>query len=142
MRLFEMTVESQIVSLIYFVAHKCAIYCDNNFKKFGMTFTQSVLLFLIDKFGDRDLCQKDIENLLGVKGSSITSLVNNTSKKGLIERIPCATDGRKYYIKLTDKGKNVIKEMRSSFKENKIDLFKELTDEEKQQLIDILLKIT
>lgn len=142
MKVYEQSDENQIIKLIYSLAHKCAIYGEVNFKKFGITFPQSVLLFLLAEYNDRDLCQKDIETMLGVKGSSITSLVNNTSKKGIIERKPCASDGRKYIIKITDKGYELIEKIKSGYKEIKIDLFETLTDDEKKQLLNILLKIT
>lgn len=79
--------------------------------------------------------------MLGVKGSSITSLVNNISKKGLIERRHCASDGRKYIIKLTNKGNMLLEKIRLEHNDMEIELFKALNDEETKQLLNILLKI-
>jgi DNA-binding MarR family transcriptional regulator len=134
--------ERELMRLIYSAAHKCVSFCEDIFKQYDVTFPQSVLIFLVYEHIDEDLCQKDIENKLGVKGSSITSLINNVSKKNLIERKKCDGDGRKYIIKLTDDGKKLVEKISSDYKDTNLGVFKSLNNEEKEQLMNILLKIS
>lgn len=133
--------DRDILELIYRVTHKCVIFCEEQFKKYGLTFPQSAILFLIMRSDKKELCQKDFEEVFGVKGSSISSIINNMCKKELIERKPCVNDGRKLIINLTDKGKEIINYIKNDSNNLSFDLFKNLTDYEKDEFIKILLKL-
>lgn len=52
------------------------------------------------------LCKK-----LRLERGSMTSVIDTMFEKGLVERKRCATDRRKLYIRLTEKGKEDAKEL-------------------------------
>lgn len=139
--MFEDTKEGQILKLIYSVSHKCIVLCENESKKYGISFPQLVILSMLNKNQDKDICQKDLENKLGVKGSSISSLLSNMIKKNFIVKEASACDGRKYIVKLTDKSLDLINKIEYESTKYNFNIFNELTEEEKDQLIKILLKI-
>ena len=75
------------------------------FSDFDVTYPQSrVLTRLFAQLGKGDVNQRDLEHALGIKASSVSSLVRNLEQKGLItsERLP--QDTRNKRIILTEKG--------------------------------------
>ncbi|MGN1318942.1 MAG: MarR family winged helix-turn-helix transcriptional regulator [Lachnospirales bacterium] len=137
----ENDVERQIIQIFYKISHECARIAEEHLKNFKMSFPQIVILHIIYNNGDKALCQKDLVELLGVKGSSVTSIINTMTKSGLIERANCNTDGRKVLINLTEKGREVHCQVEKSLDDIKIGVFDNLTREETEQLLNILLKI-
>ena len=80
-------------------------YFGNLFAGYGVTYPQSrVLTRLFSQLDKEDVNQRDLEHALGIKASSVSSLVRNLEQKGLIrcERLP--QDTRNKRILLTDKG--------------------------------------
>lgn len=80
-------------------------YFDNLFSGYDLTYPQSrVLTRLIGQLGKGNVNQRDLEHALGIKASSVSSLVRNLEQKGFItcERLP--EDTRNKRILLTDKG--------------------------------------
>ncbi len=75
------------------------------FSDYDVTYPQSrVLTRLFAQLGKGDVNQRDLEHALGIKASSVSSLVRNLEQKGLItsERLP--QDTRNKRIILTEKG--------------------------------------
>ena len=80
-------------------------YFGNLFADYDVTYPQSrVLTRLFAQLGKGDVNQRDLEYALGIKASSVSSLVRNLEQKGLIrsERMP--QDTRNKRILLTYKG--------------------------------------
>lgn len=80
-------------------------YFGNLFAEYDVTYPQSrVLTRLFARLGKGDVNQRDLEYALGIKASSVSSLVRNLEQKGLItcERLP--QDTRNKRILLTEKG--------------------------------------
>lgn len=80
-------------------------YFDNLFSDYDVTYPQSrVLTRLFGQLGKGNVNQRDLEHALGIKASSVSSLVRNLENKGFItcERLP--EDTRNKRVMLTDKG--------------------------------------
>ena len=80
-------------------------YFEKLFADYDVTYPQArVLTRLFSKLGKGDVNQRDLEYALGIKASSVSSLVRNLEQKGLIrsERVP--QDTRNKRILLTEKG--------------------------------------
>lgn len=71
-----------------------------------------ILGFLYDH-SDRAVYQKDIEEEMALRKSSVTSLLNNLEKNGLIERRPSQEDARLKSVILTAKGSEIHEEVAS-----------------------------
>ena len=66
-------------------------YFDNLFSDYDVTYPQSrVLTRLFGQLGKGNVNQRDLEHALGIKASSVSSLVRNLENKGFItcERLP------------------------------------------------------
>lgn len=80
-------------------------YFDNAFADCDVTYPQSrVLTRLFSQLGKGDVNQRNLEYALGIKASSVSSLVRNLEQKGFVtcERLP--QDTRNKRIILTEKG--------------------------------------
>lgn len=82
--------------------------------------------------------QKDIEVALGLKGSSITSLMQGLEKKEFIKRITSLNDSRIKELVLTDKGINLIETFENVFNEIENTVVIGFSDDEKKQFLSYL----
>ncbi|MDD7389616.1 MAG: MarR family transcriptional regulator [Lachnospiraceae bacterium] len=74
------------------------------FDDLPLTSTQALTLeFIIDKAQHGEVFQKDIEVFLSIRGSSVTSLINNLERDGYIRRETVAFDGRYKHLAPTEK---------------------------------------
>lgn len=64
-----------------------------------------------------EISRKYLQNRLLISGPSVTSLLNNLESKGFIERSVNTEDGRAFSIKVTEKGKSVISDVKLLFQQ-------------------------
>lgn len=62
-----------------------------------------VLHYIIVESEHRNIFPKDLEEFLEIKGSSVTSLINNLERGGYLRRESLASDGRYKKLVLTEK---------------------------------------
>lgn len=128
------------------IANRQKVLLNLGTSEYGVTYTQSmVILFLFEtqKFygDDHEISQKDVENYLYVKGSTVTRLLARMEENGLITREKSQRDSRSNCLHLTEKGESchklffdvldIIEEM----------MIKGLTTSEKEQLQILLQKV-
>lgn len=82
------------------------------FDDLSITSTQALVLeFIMQKSKVGKVFQKDIEVFLSVRGSSVTSLINNLERDGYIRREAVNFDGRYKHLAPTDKALDMQKEI-------------------------------
>ena len=81
--------------------------------------------------GQKNIKRKDLENYLNLKGSSVTSLMNGLEKNGFLERVPSEKDGRRKILSLTEKSKEIVKQMDLVFEATDNQLQEGMSEEEK-----------
>ena len=99
------TKDPDVGYLITNISYAIRQHFGNLFAEYGVTYPQSrVMTRLFDQLGKGDVNQRNLEHALGIKASSVSSLVRNLEQKGLIysERLP--QDTRNKRILLTEKG--------------------------------------
>lgn len=87
-----------------------------------------------------DLSVGEVQKKILSTSGTITVIINNLAKRGLLERLPAVDDKRKSILHITEKGKELIKEV---FPENRtviIDSMAHWSEEEKEQMLKILKK--
>jgi MarR family transcriptional repressor of mepA len=82
--------------------------------------------------------QKDIEMAMGLKGSSITSLMQSLERKGFILRSSSAMDARTKELSLTSKGQELINEFKEVFDETEGRITSHMTDEQRETFLQML----
>lgn len=108
---------------------------DNETSKYGITGVQGRIIgFLFFNFDKRDIFQKDIEQELEIRRSSVTSVLQLMEKNGLIERVSISKDARLKKLVLTEKGNEVQRNVYNRILDLEQSLKEELSEEELNQL--------
>lgn len=97
--------------------------------------------FIILEGEDKDIFQKDLEKGLDLKRCSISLMLNNMEKNGLIQRVPVAEDARLKKILLTDKSHKLYEKISTGINSVEDRLIKEITEDELKVFYNVLDKI-
>ncbi len=84
---------------------------------------------------------KNISKKLNVTGANITCVMDNLQKRNYAERIPSRHDRRIINAELTKEGKKMIKKFTPLYVESIDEETKNLTDDEKKTLVELLTKL-
>jgi DNA-binding MarR family transcriptional regulator len=126
--------------LITNISYGIRQYFDKLFVDYDVTYPQSrVLTRLFGQLNKGNVNQRDLEYALGIKASSVSSLVRNLEQKGLIrcERLP--QDTRNKQVMLTEKGLELQHVLESARDKAEAELVKGL-DEAQQELLKQFLR--
>lgn len=116
---------------------------DNETAKYGITGVQGRILGFISHYSkERDIFQKDIEEELDVRRSSVTSVLQLMEKKGILERVSVSKDARLKKLVLTEKGMEIQRNVHNRILELDKSLRDELSDEEFDQLVSLIDRLT
>lgn len=91
--------------LIYLIDHAFHMKRNEMLLKYGITSSQNKVLRCL--WEEDGLYQSDIAKQLSVRAPSLTKLIEQLEKKGLIERKSCEKDGRVKSVYLTEKGREI-----------------------------------
>lgn len=106
-----------------------------------MSFSKSELLTLL--FADRyeDIIMSQIAEYINVSMSTATGIAERLVKKGYLQRSRSDTDRRIVIIKLTEKGKRLVNEIKEIADYYFRKITDSLTEEEKELLGKVFLRI-
>lgn len=108
----------------------------------NLTISQAYVIdFICNEGKNKDVFQKDLESVFDLKRSSISLMLNNMEKSGLIERMLVKEDGRLKKIVLTEKSIKIYEKISDAIDliENK--LSENITEEEVKVFQNVLNKI-
>lgn len=86
------------------------------------------------KRGER-VCQRDAEERLALRGSSVTSLVNALTEKGFLRRERTAEDGRVRYLVPTEEGMRLGEKVWKTMEEFTEEVFAGIPDSELEGML-------
>ncbi len=95
---------------------------------------QFSILFEIAKAGE--VMQKNMINRLALEKAHVSKVVKKLKVMGLIEIIPLPDDKRSAFLKTTSKGRALVEDCRSVFREWNREWFDEFSDEEINNILD------
>lgn len=116
------------------ISHLMTNLQDRCLNLYGLSNQQARILMYISKHHKKNqakIKRKDLEQYLNIKGSSVTSLINGLEKNGFLERTPSGLDGRRTIMSLTDKSRELLKQMDLVFEATDNQLQEGMSDEEK-----------
>ncbi|MBV2363335.1 MarR family winged helix-turn-helix transcriptional regulator [Streptomonospora nanhaiensis] len=88
----------------------------------GVGLTEYRALAHLAQAADRELRVNDLAQKVGLNQSSVTRMVSRLEDKGLTVRDLCPDDGRGVYAVLTDRGEELLREVRGPYEERLRDL--------------------
>ncbi len=98
-----------------------------------LTPMETQALFII--YYDSDKCMSEISEELQVSKQQLTKIIKSLEDYGLVVRYQDETNRRFMRTKTTDAGKNICEEIRGTICEAKMQIFKNLSEEEREQLL-------
>ena len=95
-------------------------------------------IFMVLSQNKDGLTQSEICNLVHLKKSSVSELLQQMENEELIIREKSNLDNRKTIVKLTNKGKSLDNKIKSVFKKYELIMSSSLSDKEKENLISYI----
>jgi DNA-binding MarR family transcriptional regulator len=129
----------EYVQNIIKVVHRLKVHLDNVLAPYGITGQQARVLELIYAHSQNTqvVCHKDIEEMLGLRASSVSSLIQGLEKRGLILR-RSGSDARRKQLELTEKGALLHTEMWTVFTQAQDSIVRAMSEEEKKTFLSLL----
>lgn len=106
-----------------------------------ITATNRFILLYLSKNADRDIFQRDLEEVFSVRRSTMSSVLQRMEDKGLLTRSAVDYDARLKKIALTEKGMIMHRQMESSIDRMEEKLIRGLSREETETLLSLLEKV-
>ena len=131
----------QLIRRFQAIGHKLKRLGDENLAEKGLTFSQlRVLAHLLRRQGESVL-QRELEEVLGIRRSSVTALLQNLEKAGLVRRESVPEDGRQKRIFITEKGLSLDRELRAYMDDLEAEIENLFTPAEAERLNGCLARI-
>ena len=97
---------------------------------------------VLKNLAQNDNCKmSDLSSALFVTLANMTSMADRMERDGYLKRVADPEDRRIVRIKMTPKGKNVVKKMQEQRLQSLTSALSRITDEEKEKLLKIMSKI-
>ncbi|MGM9662914.1 MAG: MarR family winged helix-turn-helix transcriptional regulator [Oscillospiraceae bacterium] len=98
--------ETHILPLLSCAYHKGQRYMDRRLRRYDVTPAQAhTLRFLLRETPRREVNQRDLEEFLRIRPSTVSGIVERLEQKGFLLRTPSRTDARRRALTLTDRGR-------------------------------------
>lgn len=123
------------------VANRFRRLGDENLQKEGITISQLRVIAYVSQRGDQPVFQKELEEHFGIRRSSVTCLLQNMEKSGLLVRRGSESDARVKIVSLTEKGRMLDEKLKSYIHGLESELTRDFTEEEKVLLQSFLLRM-
>lgn len=107
----------------------------------GMTIPQIATITILTLSSEQDVFQRDLEHILKLRRSTISSLLNTLERKELIQRIPVPQDARLKKLVLTEEGRRIGALVYQVFSQTNDAMVEGFTQEEQDTLSSLLLRI-
>lgn len=96
---------------------------------------------LLGVLRDRTPTMNELARFLGLDKSSVTGLVDRAERRGLVARVPSATDRRAVLVSLTDEGRSFVSQAAAAFEADVSALLSRLPPRERETLSRIVSRL-
>ncbi|NQX47649.1 MarR family transcriptional regulator [Paenibacillus tritici] len=129
------------LDLFQIIGLKLKKRADESIKEQGLNAQQGKVIDYIYQNQNNHIIQKNLADRFHLRGASITTMLQGLEQKGFIERKIPANNERQKNIYVLPKAIELIEEFQDSFRKVEEEIVQILTEEEKQILKEILIKI-
>jgi len=89
---------------------------------------------LLGVLRDRKPTMNELARILGLDKSSVTGLVDRAERRGLVMRVPSATDRRVVLVSLTDDGRALVSQAAACFETDVVTMLERLPAQDRDAL--------
>ena len=115
--------------------------CARALTEYGLTLRNVLVMAYLENHKNELVTQKTLEDHMHLSNPTVTVLIQNMEKKGLVKRCRVPEDGRKYSLTLTEHAIEIGTACRQKFLDSEKQFYDGITEEEKRQLFRIFQKI-
>ncbi len=134
---------SDIGRCIHILSRQIKRKVDEAVSRYNVTAVQcSFIEFINRNRKEGNVYAKDIESRFNMRRATVAEILSLMEKNGLIERKSMSEDARLKEITLTKKSTEIINSVETEVKKVEKDLKKDLTEEELQNFMNILEKMS
>ena len=129
--------------LIAYCSHLGKLYTDKLLRSAGYNITpvQSRALVYLSCQGEQPVTQRDLEQELHLKPSTVNGIVSRLEEKGFVGRRASPTDGRCRLVSLTEAGQRQVDEFETIIDGSGKRIAACLTEDEEEALRALLIRI-
>lgn len=120
--------------------HSVSEVVKKDIKRYGLSLTEFEALELLYHRGTQSI--QDIGKTVLLTSGSMTYVINQLEKKGLVKRVICENDRRVTYAEITENGSSLLDEIFPQHEECITNVFSPLSEAEIDSLIQTLKKIS
>ncbi len=102
---------------------------DKHLMSVGMTQSRWLTLYYISRSSE-ELSQKDLALSMGIEGPTLVRLLDALESMSLIERRESKSDRRRKVISITEKGRPLVEEIKTTINDFRDEFLSDLTKEE------------
>lgn len=125
------------------IANRFRRLADENLNQEGITVSQlRVLAYVSSRGKEGKVYQRDLEEDFGIRRSSVTGLLQNMEKSGILKRTSCPEDARIREISLTEKGVVLDERLKEYITNLEEELLSGFSPEEKDILRSLLSRLS
>ncbi len=96
---------------------------------------------LLGVLRDREPTMNELGRLLGLDKSSVTGLVDRAERRGLVTRVPSATDRRAVLVSLTDNGRSLVSRAAARFEADVLAMLGRLPPRDRETLSRLVSRL-
>ncbi len=102
--------------------------------------SQHRLLFVLSQLIDErsNVSQRDLAESLNVTPAAVAVTLKKLEKGGIVSKTTSETDNRYNELSITEKGQQIVKDSKKAFRSTDMQIFKDFTTEEMEQLLSFL----
>lgn len=120
----------------------CKQRMDQNLQNYDVTQAQAhVILYLIEAERQGEVYQKNLEKRFRIKAPTVNGIVERLEEKGFLTRAPGQRDGRCRRLHVTEKGRQLEREIHQRIAETEALMVQDFTEEERQMLHALLRRL-
>jgi MarR family transcriptional regulator, lower aerobic nicotinate degradation pathway regulator len=96
---------------------------------------------LLGVLRDREPTMHELARLLELEKSSVTGLVDRAERRGLVERVRSATDGRAVLVGLTQAGRSLVSAAAAGFGADVETLLEHVPEADRERLVGLVTEV-
>jgi len=135
----------RLVGLLHRTSHTLRQISENGLAETGLSFAQYRILMLLlfaEQFDHMTAMNpSELSARQGISRNTVSSLIANLEKEGLVERELDTADKRRFLIKITARGRDLVHAQARQHFHNMDECFNTLTHEEKENISQILERL-
>lgn len=106
--------------------------------RYGLSMSQTRLLGALR---DRAPSVNELAVLLELDKSSVSGLISRAEERGLVERVPSPDDGRAVVVRLTKRGRSLVRKVAADFEADAVSLLSLLSYKDASALASLISRL-